>query len=145
MAAEVKRAIKAKEFPEETLAILKKYDALSAEEKDLKKKIKTENTDLIMETKSAIEHFTDEQIREFLKIKWIDPIVSELLGLPDNIVSKLATILENLAKKYDTTFAEIDKEIKETEHWICGMIDDLAGSEFDMKGLEEFKKLLGGV
>lgn len=145
VAAEVKRAIKAKEFPEETLAILKKYDALSAEEKDLKKKIKTENTDLIMKTKSAIEHFTDEQIREFLKIKWIDPIVSELLGLPDNIVSKLATILENLAKKYDTTFAEIDKEIKETEHWICGMIDDLAGSEFDMKGLEEFKKLLGGV
>lgn len=145
VAAEVKRAIKAKEFPEETLAILKKYDALSAEEKDLKKKIKTENTDLIMKTKSAIEHFTDEQIREFLKIKWIDPIVSELLGLPDNIVSKLATILENLAKKYDTTFAEIDKEIKETEHWICGMIDDLAGSEFDMKGLEEFKKLLGGM
>lgn len=98
-----------------------------------------------MKTKAAIEHLTDEQIREFLKIKWIDPIVSELLGLPDNIVNKLAAILENLSKKYDTTFAEIDKEIKETEHGICGMIDELAGNEFDMKGLEEFKKLLGGV
>lgn len=145
VAAEVKKAIKAKEFPEETLAILKKYDTLAAEEKELKKKIKTENTDLIMKTKSEIEQLTDEQIREFLKIKWVDPIVSELLGLSDNIVSKLAARLDALAKKYDTTLSEIDKEIKETENWICGMIDELSGDDFDMKGLAEFKKLLGGV
>ena len=98
MAAEVKKAIKAKEVPEEALAVLKKYDVLAAEEKDLKKKIKTENTDLVLKTKSAIEQLTDEQIREFLKIKWVDPIVSELLGLPENIVSKLTARLETLEK-----------------------------------------------
>lgn len=145
VAAEVKKAIKAKEFPEETLAVLKKYDKLSADEKGLKKKIKTESTDLTMKTKSTIEHLTDAQIRDFLKIKWVEPIMSELLGLPENIVGKLVSMLEALAKKYDTTFAEIDKEIKETENWLCGMIDELVGNDFDMKGLEEFKKLLGGV
>lgn len=145
VAAEVKKAIKAKEIPEETLAVLKKYDKLSADEKGLKKKIKTESTDLTMKTKSTIEHLTDAQIRDFLKIKWVEPIMSELLGLPENIVGKLVSMLEALAKKYDTTFAEIDKEIKETENWLCGMIDELVGNDFDMKGLEEFKKLLGGV
>lgn len=145
VAAEVKKAIKAKEFPEETLAVLKKYDKLSADEKGLKKKIKTESTDLTMKTKLTIEHLTDAQIRDFLKIKWVEPIMSELLGLPENIVGKLVSMLEALAKKYDTTFAEIDKEIKETENWLCGMIDELVGNDFDMKGLEEFKKLLGGV
>lgn len=36
-------------------------------------------------------------------------------------------------------------EISETEKELCSMIDDLCGNEFDMKGLSEFKKLLGGV
>ena len=35
-------------------------------------------------------------------------------------------------------------DIRETENTLSAMIDELEGSEFDMRGLREFKKLLGG-
>ena len=98
-----------------------------------------------IKTKAAIEQLTDEQIREFLKAKWITPVVTELFKLPVNIVNELISKLEVLSKKYETTFEEVDEEIKETEKSLCTMIDDLVGNDFDMQGLAELKKLLGGV
>ena len=53
--------------------------------------------------------------------------------------------METFDKKYETTFEEIEKEISETEKSLSSMIDNLEGNEFDMLGLEEFKKLLGGI
>ena len=58
---------------------------------------------------------------------------------------ELVAKLEALAKKYETTFAEVEEEIAETEKSLSAMIDDLEGGEFDMLGLGELKKLLGGV
>lgn len=142
--AEVKKAIKAKEVEPEILAILKKYDALNSEEKDLKKKIKSEAAELQMHTKSAIEGLSDEEATRLLKQKWIAPIVTGLRKLPDSIVAAFAAKLEALAKKYETTFFEVEEQISETEATLSTMLDELTGSEYDLKGLAEFKKLLGG-
>ena len=38
----------------------------------------------------------------------------------------------------------METQIEETEKSLSAMIDDLDGSEFDMLGLAELKKLLGG-
>ena len=65
--------------------------------------------------------------------------------LPDSIVNELVSKLEALTKKYETTFAEVETQISETEKTLSAMIDDLEGNEFDMLGLSEFKKMLGGV
>jgi type I restriction enzyme M protein len=145
VAAEVKKAIKAKDVDAEILAVLKKFDALSNEEKDLKKKIKSDNEALIVATKTAIEDMSDENVRKLLREKWIMPIVDKMHGLSGSVVNTLISKLEALAKKYETTFEEVDSEITETEKLLCGMIDDLTGNEYDMKGLAELKKLLGGV
>ena len=56
----------------------------------------------------------------------------------------MVTKLEALAKKYETTFAEVERQIEETEKELSSMMDELEGSEFDLLGLQEFKKLLGG-
>ena len=88
---------------------------------------------------------SDENIRKLLREKWITPIVDKMHGLSGIIVNTLISKLEALAKKYETTFEEVDSEITETEKLLCDMIDDLTGNEYDMKGLEELKKLLGGV
>ena len=66
------------------------------------------------------------------------------MQLPDGIVSELVTKLEALAQKYETTFAEVERQIEETEKELSSMMDDLEAGEFDMLGLYEFKKLLGG-
>ena len=49
-----------------------------------------------------------------------------------------------LQKKYALTYADIDAEIDETEQQLCAMLDELTGSTFDMKGINEFKALLQG-
>ena len=39
---------------------------------------------------------------------------------------------------------DIEAEIEESEAALNSMIDDLEGDEFDMLGLKELQKLLGG-
>ena len=80
-----------------------------------------------------------------LKDKWVTPLVNNLMNLPDSIVNELVSKLETLTNKYETTFAEVEAQIFETEAILSEMIDDLEGNEFDMLGLNEFKKMLGGV
>lgn len=127
------------------IAKLSKVSALSKEEKDLKKEIKTEALKLHEKTKTTIESLTDEQVRELLYKKWIESLVANIYSLPNEIVNKLVNIITSLNLKYETTYYELEKEIKETEKSLCSMIDELCGNDFDMKGLEEFKTLLGGV
>ncbi len=144
VAAEVKKAIKGKSVDDETLDILKKYSELNSEEKELKKKVKNETAELHLKTKDAIEALSDDEVLELLNEKWITPLLSELKMLPINIVKEFTGKLNALSKKYEITFAQVDAEIAETEKALVSMIDELTGSEFDMQGLEELKKLLGG-
>ena len=97
-----------------------------------------------MKIKETIENLSDEQVIELLKDKWINPLINNLMKLPDTIISNLQAKLEAIAKKYDTTLDEVETQIKETEQTLTAMIDDLEGNEFDMLGLAELKKLLGG-
>ncbi len=144
VAAEVKKAIKAKEVDEETFDILEKANALLTEEKSLKKEIKAAENELHMQTKATIENLTDNQVRDLLRKKWIEPLVNSLFDLPQAVISDLTEKLESLCAKYDTTFEDIEEQISETEHTLVGLLDDLTGSEFDMKGIAELRSLLGG-
>ena len=117
---------------------------LIAEEKDLKKRVKDETGKLHLKIKETIENLSDEQVIELLKDKWINPLINNLMKLPDTIIFNLQAKLEAIAKKYDITLDEVETQIKETEQTLTAMIDDLEGNEFDMLGLAELKKLLGG-
>ena len=142
--AEIKKALKSDCLEPETKEKLKAVIALNEEEKTLKAAIKNESAALEAKTKETIENLSDEQAIELLKEKWIHPLIQNLMQLPDRIVGELVTKLEMLAKKYETTFAQVEADIRETEKTLSAMIDELEGSEFDMIGLREFKKLLGG-
>ncbi|WP_026624905.1 type I restriction-modification system subunit M [Eggerthia catenaformis] len=141
---EIKKALKNKDIEQETKEKVKTVAALNTEEKALKSEIKKESALLEEKTKETIENLSDEQVLELLKEKWINPLIQNLMQLPERIVSELVAKLEALAKKYETTFAEVESQIEETEKELCLMIDNLEGNEFDMLGLHEFKKLLGG-
>ena len=52
--------------------------------------------------------------------------------------------IQALQSKYATTFMDIENEIHETEKQLVKMIDELDGSEYDLKGLGELKALLMG-
>ena len=142
--AAVKKALKAKDEEPEVLAILKKVDTLVNEEKSLKKNIKDNTASLQITTKKTIESMSEEDALALLSKKWIEPMVTEISALPLRIVDTLTAKLEALAKKYQTTFEDVEKEIADTEASLTAMIDQLTGSDFDMQGLLELKKLLGG-
>ncbi len=142
--AEVKKAIKDKDIEAETLEVLNKIDSLIAEEKALKKKVKDDSNALHLQTKKTIEGLTDAEATELIKMKWVTPLVNGIAGLPNAVINDFIAKLEVLCRKYDTTFAEVEQQIADTEASLITMLDGLTGSEFDMKGIEELKNLLGG-
>lgn len=143
--SKIKKALKNEDLEPETREKLQQVSALNVEEKALKSAIKKERALLESKTKKTIENLSDEQVLELLQEKWITPLMQSLMQIPDRIITELVTKLEALSKKYETTFAEVENEISDTEAELTSMIDELEGSEFDMRGLAEFKKLLGGA
>jgi len=142
--AEVKKALKAKEDDEEVLTVLKKAQDANEEEKELKKQIKQLSDELHLSTKEMIENLSDEQTRQLLFDKWIAPVIEGIENIPAELVNELIKKIEYLAGKYQITMSDIEEDILSTEKELSSMLNGLTGSEYDMKGLEELKKILGG-
>ena len=140
--AEVKKALKEKSAGAEALAILKKADALFTQEKAVKRQLKESEAALHLKTKAVIEHLSDEQIRELLHEKWICPLIQALHDLPRKSIGQFLTKLDSLCRKYSTTFDQVEAQIAETEAELEVLLDQLQGGEFDIQGLQEFKKML---
>ena len=111
--------------------------------KDYKKTIKTAELNLVNATIKATEELTDEQIKELLFQHWVKPIIDEVELLDDKLISELIEKIEYLSDKYQNTLIDISESIAESERELASKLAELTGSEFDMKGVEEFKKLLG--
>ena len=142
---EVTRKIKEiKSDPDEKELLLKlqRVESLQKEEKSLKAEIKKETAELEVLTKEKIESLSLEDAISLLEKKWIDALVETLMQMPEQIISEMTKKIEALCGKYNETFSSIEREIKETSKELCSMIDELEGSEFDKKGLEELKALL---
>ncbi len=121
-----------------------KVDGLIAEEKALKKAIKTATEALHLQTKATIEGLSDQQVYELLELKWISPLLGALHKLPDSIINTLTSKVHTLAEKYATTYADVANEIQNTEAELSKLIDELTGSEADMQGLAELNAFLQG-
>ena len=132
-------------FPEDSLeAKLIKADRLLMEEKCVKKEAREMAAALHIKTKETIENLSDEQVLDLLRLKWIAPLCKSLRTMPDAIIAALEKSVQALAGKYAVTYLELGEQIRKSEKALSSMIDDLTGSEYDMKGLAEFKALLEG-
>ena len=123
--------------------ILKAQDLL-AKSKDLKKQAKAKETVLHLKTKATIEGLSDAQVNQLLERKWIKPMARSLHTLPDEVISTLSSAVLALSEKYATTYKDIVEEMRDTEATLSSLIDELTGSDYDLKGLAEFQKLLNG-
>lgn len=142
--AEVKKAIKSKAVEEDTLLILQTVAKLNDEEKKLKKQLKEQTAELQVSTKNTIENLTSDEVTSLLHKKWVDPLVFSIGTLPDEMIDSFISALEALNKKYASTFSDIETQIQETEKELTEMLKQLVGSEFDMQGIAELQKMLGG-
>lgn len=138
-----KKLQKTFEFPEDSFeAKMVRADELMDEEKQVKKEVKEKVDELHFLTKTTIENLTDDQVRDLLYLKWIEPLSVSLQKIPETIVSGLEDAVQKLAEKYEVTYMDLDRQIKESENTLSAMMDELTGDEYDMKGIAEWKALL---
>lgn len=144
--AEIKKNIKkGAEYEDDSYeSIIMSIDETNNKISQAKKALKTKKTVLDSETEEKIKTLTDEEIHNILVKKWIDPICDGITNLPHTLIASLESQIDALSKKYDTSFTELDSQIIAAESSLSGMLDDLTGNDFDMQGLAELKKLLGG-
>lgn len=133
-------------FAEDSLETkLFKVEDLLAQEKELKAEIKTAANALHLLTKVTIEALDDSQVLELLEAKWVQPIVSAILELPNEVIEHLTDVVQALADKYAVTYTETTQKLTEAENSLASLIDDLTGNDFDMQGLAQFQTLLKGA
>ena len=140
-----KKAKKGIEFEEGTYeAIILKISKVDTEIRKHKNEIKKTKAELEEKTKNKIETIETEEALKLLEKKWIQPLCKEIEELPSKMLKEFTQKIKQLNNKYKKSFKAIDQEIKNTENEISNILEELTGSEFDMKGIEEFKALLGG-
>lgn len=115
---------------------------LNEQSKVLNAEVKKKSDDLHEKTKSTIESLTDKQIALLLHKKWDEPYCDALAELPMQLIASLTTSIKSLAEKYAVTYADLAAEGEKAEIALSSMIDELTGSDFDMKGLKEFQSTL---
>ena len=143
VAPAVDKTLKAKAASDETLSILKNVKKLFTEEKALKKDLKKGKEDLEVKTKEVIEHLSDDEAKALVKQKWVNALLKELAQQQSDQLEDFGKKLEALTQKYSITLSDLGEQIQTTEKELQGMLDEMTGSEFDEKGIAEFKKLLG--
>lgn len=133
-------------FAEDSLeAKLFEVEDLLVQEKELKAEIKADTNALHLLTKATIEALEDSQVLELLEAKWVQPIVSAILALPNEVIEYLTDVVQALADKYAVTYTETTQKLTEAENSLASLIDDLTGDDFDMQGLAQFQTLLKGA
>lgn len=144
--AELKKAVKAigKNPEADFERALLKAQGLFDEEKKLKKEAKQLRAKLDEDTKTAIEGLDDAQCRDLLEAKWIEPLCTGLEGLPSAVIDGFVAKVKALCEKYSTTYSDVCGQIETAEKELSDMFDELTGNDFDMAGINELKKLLGG-
>lgn len=119
-------------------------DKLFKEQDNLNKEVKDINLVILNKAKEELKNLSNEDICYLLNKKWITPTIEGIDKQIDDVVNNFIKEIQKLANKYSETLVDIDNEIEKTEKLLCSMFDELTGSEYDMKGLEDLKSLLGG-
>ena len=129
---------------EEIAAKRNELAALQKKLKSLKKDAKAQESALEEKTSETIEALADEQVYELLEAKWVEPLMDDLNALPQVSIEGLIKKVNALEEKYKDTYADVAEQISEAERELDAMLGQLVGDEFDMLGIAELRKLLGG-
>ncbi|MEC4183854.1 type I restriction-modification system subunit M [Adlercreutzia sp. R21] len=129
---------------EEIAAKQKELASLQKNLKGLKKEVKAQELSMEERTRELIGALTDEQVYELLEAKWVTPLMDNLNALPQSSIECMIKKVNALEEKYRDTYADVAEQISETERELDAMLGQLVGDEFDMLGIAELRKLLGG-
>ena len=72
-------------------------------------------------------------------------LVDSLNEMPGSVVADFIDAITKLTEKYAVTLTSLNKQIETTQNELFSLMGELTGSDFDIKGLETLKNLLGGM
>ena len=128
---------KGDEIELETKEKLKAIVSLWDEQSKLNKEIKIAKLELIQLTKDAIENLSEEEIENFLHIKWINPICDGIEDVLTEAIDGLKKRISYLVSKYSTSFKDIESSLNDVQSSLETLIGNLTGDEYTLKGLNE--------
>ena len=124
----------------ETKAKLKQIVSLWNEQTTSNKQIKTDKLALEEKTIKAIENLTDEEAAMLLHHKWIDPICEGIDNTLRSVLSALESEALALSEKYATSYKQINDDMVAANEELAGLVEQLTGDEFAIRGLKELVK-----
>ena len=137
-----KKAIKADCKPKadvepETKAKLQQIVKLWDEQTKINKQIKTDKLELVDKTVDAIKHLTEEEVAEFLHLKWIEPVCRGINGTLSSVLSELESKVQKLSEKYAVSYKQIDREMASAKEELSSLVAELCGNELSIMGMKE--------
>jgi type I restriction enzyme M protein len=144
--AKIKKDAKSKgdEVEAGSKAKLKKMVALWDEQTKVNKDIKITKIKLETDTVHAIQNLTDDEVKHFLHEKWITPVQNGIVATAFEVVDALIKQVETLSAKYAVSYNDLNAELVTAQNELSGLISDLTGDEYAIRGLNEFKNILKG-
>lgn len=124
----------------ETKAKLKQIVSLWNEQTTSNKQIKADKLALEEKTIKAIENLTDEEAAVLLHHKWIDPICEGIDNTLRSVLSALESEALALSEKYATSYKQINDDMVAANEELAGLVEQLTGDEFAIRGLKELVK-----
>ena len=142
--AKIKKEAKSKgdEVEAETKAKLKQLVALWDEQTKVNKAIKAAKIKLETDTVRAIQNLTDDEVKHFLHEKWITPVQNGIVATASDVIETLIKQVEALSAKYAVSYNDLNAELVTVQDELSGLISDLTGDEYAIRGLNEFKNSL---
>ncbi len=115
---------------------LQRLVALWDEQTKKRRKVLKDTLALQKLTREKIQHLDMNEINRLLYLKWIQPVTSAILAMPDAVVDELAAAVRHLAEKYALTYCDIERELAESQQALAGLVDELSGDDFAIEGLK---------
>lgn len=134
------------QFEEDSLGyILSKVQELKDEESENNKEARELKLTLQNKSVEVTENLKEEEIYMLLKKKWIDPVNGELKSLLVKVFNDFENKLNLTIEKYGSSMKEIEEREKKIDRELKEQLSKLQGSSADIKAIEDFMKLLGGM
>lgn len=127
-------------FEEKILIVAKKVEEIKKTNSEIRK----EQKKLVLETKETIEKLSDSDAIKLLENKWIDSLEKSLLNMPKDVITNLTNSIAKLYKKYAIPLKQTEDDILKREKELLGMLCELDGDEYDLKGISGLKTIFGG-
>ncbi len=130
--------------PESFEAKVLRVNKLMEQERLIKRIVREKTAELEQKTIEKIQGITDDEAKTVLKLKWIFPLVTQIYKTPDKLLNEFISAIGSLATKYDVTMSDVEQDIGNAEVELQSMLKGLTGGEYDLAGIRQFSKLLGG-